>query len=116
METIYIIVGFLSFMALLGWYAVYIGNKNAKEAKYNLMYRNFKTMLYDPYRPVNKVSWKELNKCFTEIEDMKWNAEKTDVLRGEFLDRYKVVADEIEAEFNELMSQNEFSPESYFGQ
>lgn len=116
MEPIIWILSYVIFIIIVARIFWYIGARGAKEAKYDLMYANFKAMLYDPLRPINKVSWKELNMHFTEIEDMKWNMEKTDVLRGEFLKLYEPVTDEIEREFNELMSQNEFSPESYFGQ
>lgn len=114
METIYWIVGYVLSLIALGFLIVYTGRRNAKEFKFDLMYENFKTMLYDPSRPITKESWKELNRCFTEIEGMNMFSERTDILRGEFLKRYKPVRDEIDREYKELMSENEFDPGQIF--
>lgn len=88
--------------------------RKERENKYNLMYVNFKAMLYDPHRPINKASWKELSECFVEIEALNMFAEKTDVLRGEFLKLYEPVTDEIERELKELNSEHEFDPSMIF--
>lgn len=77
---------------------------------------NLATIIRDPLRPVNLVSFKAISGYFDELEELPYkNEEKTDVLMDEFLIKYQNVRDEIDREYKELISEDEFSVEAIFG-
>lgn len=117
METFYYITGYVLTLFFLGWYIKYTGERNAKECKYEFMYRNLQTMLYDPLRPINRTSWKELNACFNELCELPYkNVEKTEILLDEFLKLYEPVIEEIDQEFKEMNSEEEYDPGQIFSE
>jgi hypothetical protein len=115
MTALLIILGYVIFILITGKIFWYIGNRNANEARYEFAYMNLATIIRDPLRPVNLKSYKEINGYFDELEELKYkNEEKTEVLMAEFLKKYEDVTDEIEREYKELMSEDEFDPSQIF--